>query len=405
MLQLAIIGGGASAFFLGANLKDPKIAVTIFEKAATPLQKVRISGGGRCNVTHACFDPRELTEFYPRGNRELRSVFSRFQPGDTMGWFEERGVPLKIQEDNRVFPVSDNSGDIVSCLIKENQQNKTEIRLKETVKKIIPQKNGFELISNKSQYQFDKVVVASGSSPQIWKMISKLGHNIIQPVPSLFTFKCKDHRITDLQGISFPNAQLSIKKPKLENQGSLLITHWGFSGPATLVLSAWGARKLAEVDYQFHLKINFIDENSETAFDILKQHKNEFATVLVRKKPPFGLTKRFWEKQISPYQISEKKWADVPDKILRKISESLTASIFEIKGKSTFKDEFVTAGGVDLKEIDFKTMESRKIPGLYFAGEVLNIDAVTGGFNFQACWSEAFVIAESLLNNNHSKSS
>lgn len=395
-MKVAIIGGGAAGFFLGAQLAPP-FFVEIFEKAMTPLQKVKISGGGRCNVTHACFDPNILVDFYPRGNKELKSVFGKFQPGDTMGWFEERGVPLKIQEDMRVFPVSDNSQDIVGCLIKENQNNKNKIHLGEAVKEVLPNGETFILKTSKGEYEFDKVVFAPGSSKQVWQMIEKLGHSIVSPVPSLFTFNSKDSRIQGLQGTSFQNVDIKILDSNLENHGDLLITHWGFSGPAVLVLSAIGARELYEKKYNFKVQINFIGHNVENALETLFQHKNENGRQKMSKFAPFGLTKRFWMSMLENVKVDKNlNWSDIPDKKLRKLSFELTQGIYEINGKSTYKDEFVTAGGVELKEINFKTMESKLIPGIYFAGEVLNIDAVTGGFNFQACWSESFIIAETL---------
>ena len=395
-MKVAIIGGGAAGFFLGAQLAPP-FFVEIFEKAMTPLQKVKISGGGRCNVTHACFDPNILVDFYPRGNKELKSVFGRFQPGDTMGWFEERGVPLKIQEDMRVFPVSDNSQDIVGCLIKENQDNKNKIHLGEAVKEVLPHGDAFILKTSKGEYEFDKVVFAPGSSKQVWQMIEKLGHSIVPPVPSLFTFNSKDSRIQGLQGTSFQNVDIKILNSNLENHGDLLITHWGFSGPAVLVLSAIGARELYEKKYKFQVQINFIGYNVEDALETLFQHKNENGRQKMSKFAPFGVTKRFWMSMLENVKVDKNlNWSDIPDKKLRKLSFELTQGIYEINGKSTYKDEFVTAGGVELKEINFKTMESKLVPGIYFAGEVLNIDAVTGGFNFQACWSESFIIAETL---------
>ncbi|MDO5656166.1 MAG: NAD(P)/FAD-dependent oxidoreductase [Flavobacteriaceae bacterium] len=397
-MKIAIIGGGAAGFFLGAQLAPP-FFVHIFEKAATPLQKVKISGGGRCNVTHACFDPALLVDYYPRGNKELRSVFGRFQPGDTMAWFEDRGIPLKIQEDMRVFPASDNSMDIVECLIRENQKNNHQISLNEAVKEMNPIADGFEIKTTKAVYEFDKVVFAPGASKQAWQMIEKLGHSIISPVPSLFTFNCKEVRIEGLQGTSFSNAEIKIRNSSLENTGDLLLTHWGFSGPAVLVLSAWGARQLFDLNYRFEIEINFINYTTQEAYEQLLEIKQENPAQKCSRFAPFNLTKRFWISILNYLNIKvEKSWNNLNDKDLRKIADELTRGIYSIHGKSTFKDEFVTAGGVDLKEINFKTMESRLIPGVYFAGEILNIDAVTGGFNFQACWSESFIISESLKN-------
>ncbi|MBV7440133.1 NAD(P)/FAD-dependent oxidoreductase [Weeksellaceae bacterium TAE3-ERU29] len=396
MKKVAIIGGGAAGFFLGANV-SPSLDLHIFEKASTPLQKVRVSGGGRCNVTHACFDPMMLVDFYPRGNKELISVFGRFQPGDTMAWFDERGVALKIQEDMRVFPESDNSLDIVETLIKENQKRNTTIHLTESVKSITHKDNVFTVTTAKDTYNFDAVIMATGSSPQVWKMLEGLGHSIQKPVPSLFTFKCDASLIKGLQGISFKNVSVEVLDTPLSNQGDLLITHWGFSGPAILVLSAWGARILNKKNYKFKIKINFIDETFEDCRDLLKQFKSDNSKNQIGKIRPFELTKRFWNSLLEQLNINEKiKYAEIPDAKLKDIANILTNSIFEINGKSTFKDEFVTAGGVKLNEINFKNMESKLIPNLFFAGEVLDIDAVTGGFNFQACWSEAFIISQYL---------
>lgn len=397
MEKIAIIGGGAAGFFLGANL-TPSFRVHIFEKAAAPMQKVRISGGGRCNLTHACFDPMALVDFYPRGNKELISVFGKFQPGDTMGWFEERGVPLKIQDDMRVFPASDNSMDIVETLIKENQKRNTQIHLSEGVKAVEKSPNNtFKIITSKGEYLFDRVAITTGSSLHMWQIIEKLGHSIQQPVPSLFTFKCNAPLLQGLQGTSFKDAELSIKGTSLESVGDLLITHWGLSGPAVLVLSAWGARILNQKKYKFQLVVNFIGESKEDCKSNLKAFKSENSKNTIGKLHPYEITKRFWLQLLEVCQIpADKKYAEIPDAKLFLLAQKLTESEFEITGKSTFKDEFVTAGGVKLNEINFKTMESKIIPNLYFAGEVLDIDAVTGGFNFQACWSEAYLIAKAM---------
>lgn len=397
MKEIAIIGGGAAGFFLGANLA-PSFRVHLFEKAAAPMQKVRISGGGRCNLTHACFDPMTLVDFYPRGHRELISVFGKFQPADTMGWFEERGMALKVQEDMRVFPASDNSMDIVETLALENQKRNTQIHLSEGVKTIavLPQ-GGFKITTSLGEYRFDQVAITTGSSPHMWQIIEKLGHSIVQPVPSLFTFKCNAPLLQGLQGTSFKDAELSVKGTSLESLGDLLITHWGLSGPAVLVLSAWGARILNQKNYKFQLMVNFIGESEEDCKSTLKAFKSENSKNAIGKIHPYEITKRFWHQLLEVCQIpADKKYAEIPDAKLFLLAQKLTQSEFEITGKSTFKDEFVTAGGVKLNEINFKTMESKIIPNLYFAGEVLDIDAVTGGFNFQACWSEAYLIAEAM---------
>lgn len=396
MFKIAIIGGGAAGFFTGANLSSA-FDVHIFEKSKAPLQKLRVSGGGRCNVSNACFEPNLLTENYPRGNKELRSVFGRFQPGDTMAWFEERGVALKVQEDMRIFPASDNSATIIECFVKENQKRNTNIHLSEAVKNIYKKGDNFTLETTQQTYEFDYVVVTTGNNAQMWRILKDMGHKIVSPVPSLFTFKCNDGRIKDLQGSVFKDAFLQIQSSKYNNTGDLLITHWGFSGPATLVLSAWAARELAEKKYNFKLKINFTNSTTQEVLNQLLQEKKQNTKRLIGKQIPLGLTKRFWLQLLDYLAINpQKHLSETGNKELRKIAESLTQSIFEIKGKSTFKDEFVTAGGVDLKEINFKTMESKHIPHLFLAGEAINIDAVTGGFNFQACWSESYIIANYL---------
>lgn len=391
--KIAIIGGGASGFFLGANL-TPSFSVHIYEKAATPLQKVRISGGGRCNVTHACFDPGVLTEFYPRGHQELKSVFHQFMCGDTMQWFEERNVPLKIEEDGRVFPVSDNSLDIVEALVKANIERKTQIHLQEAVKSIQLENEKFRIETSKGNEIFDATVIASGSSRQMWEVLKSLGHKIIEPVPSLFSFNCKDTFLSELPGTVFSNAEVKIIGTPFSNVGDLLLTHRGFSGPAILLLSAWASRFLAEKKYQFQIQINFLGKTPEEILQGLKKFKKNHPQQWVAKHFPFELTKKFRREFLNALKIpQERKYADLSNAEMEKIKNFLSLKKFNIEGKITNKDEFVTAGGVDLKEINFKNMQSKLIPNLFMMGEVLNIDAVTGGFNFQACWSEAAILA------------
>ncbi len=398
MGKIAIIGGGAAGYFLAANLgKELGKDTVIFEQAQMPLQKVRISGGGRCNVTHACFDPLDLVEFYPRGQKELLSVFYQFQPGDTMGWFEERGVELKIEDDNRIFPVSNSSLSIIECLMKEVEKNKVKVNFSDGVKNIKKKGDGFELETASGFHYFDQLVVTTGSTPKFWKILKDLGHKIINPVPSLFTFNCKDPRIEGLMGISFDQAEVSIKSEKLEAEGPLLITHWGFSGPAILRLSAWGALKLNQNGYQFNVEINFVQQSTQEVIELLTTKKSVDAKKSIYKYNPFEFPKRFWISILQYCKINENLvFADLSKKQIEAIATELIAGVYAVKGKSTFKDEFVTAGGVDLKEINFQTMESKVIPNLFFAGEVLNIDAITGGFNFQACWSEAYIISNQL---------
>lgn len=401
MKKIAIIGGGAAGYFAAANLgKELGQTTVIFEQANLPLQKVRVSGGGRCNVTHACFDPNELVEFYPRGKKELRSVFHSFQPGDTMEWFEERGVPLKIEDDNRIFPTSNSSMSIVECLMKEVAKNKVQVNFSEGVLSVKAVEGGFDVETKKQTYFFEKVIVTTGSTPKFWKNLKSMGLKIVEPVPSLFTFNCKDPRIEGLMGISFNQVEVEIPEAKLEADGPLLITHWGFSGPAILRLSAWGALKLNQAGYNFSVKMNFAQLTKEKVFDILITKKAFDAKKQIHKYNPFDFPKRFWTSILNYAGIKESMvYADLSRKQLDQLSAELTEGTYSIKGKSTFKDEFVTAGGVDLKEINFQTMQSKTNPNLYFAGEVLNIDAITGGFNFQACWSEGYLIAQNLRQN------
>ena len=397
MKKVIIIGGGASGFFTAANIDTKLYDVTILEQNSDVLQKVKISGGGRCNVSHACFDPRELVQFYPRGNKELLSVFTKFQPGDTMNWYEEHGVALKIEDDNRIFPESNLSQSIIDCLVNECRKKNVKILTKQTVTEILPQENGYKIHSTDQNYFADYVVFSTGSSPKAFKILEKLGHQIIAPVPSLFTFNIKNEILKDLMGTSFQYVDIEIPKLNLEESGSLLITHWGLSGPAILKLSAWGARELAALKYQFEIIVNFIGTASEDALEIFKNFKENEPKKSIGQAKIFDITNRFWQRILFVSGIdTAKQLANINNKEMQKIIENLCSYRMNVTGKSTFKEEFVTAGGVDLKEMDFKTMKSKKLPNFYISGEVLNIDAVTGGFNFQACWSEGWLIAQDL---------
>lgn len=397
MKKVIIIGGGASGFFTAANIDTKLYDVTILEQNSDVLQKVKISGGGRCNVSHACFDPRELVQFYPRGNKELLSVFTKFQPGDTMNWYEEHGVALKIEDDNRIFPESNSSQSIIDCLVNECKKNNVKILTKQTVTEILPQENGYKIHTTDQNYFADYVVFNTGSSPKAFKILEKLGHQIITPVPSLFTFNIKNEILKDLMGTSFQYVDIEIPKLNLEESGSLLITHWGLSGPAILKLSAWGARELAALKYQFEIIVNFIGTASEDALEIFKNFKENEPKKSIGQAKIFDITNRFWQRILFVSGIdAAKQLANINNKEMQKIIENLCCCRMNVTGKSTFKEEFVTAGGVDLKEMDFKTMKSKKLPNFYISGEVLNIDAVTGGFNFQACWSEGWLIAQDL---------
>ena len=397
MKKVIIIGGGASGFFTAANIDTKLYDVTILEQNSDVLQKVKISGGGRCNVSHACFDPRELVQFYPRGNKELLSVFTKFQPGDTMNWYEEHGVALKIEDDNRIFPESNSSQSIIDCLVNECRKKNVKILTKQTVTEILPQENGYKIHTTDQNYFADYVVFSTGSSPKAFKILEKLGHQIIAPVPSLFTFNIKNEILKDLMGTSFQYVDIEIPKLNLEESGSLLITHWGLSGPAILKLSAWGARELAALKYQFEIIVNFIGTASEDALEIFKNFKENEPKKSIGQAKIFDITNRFWQRILFVSGVdTAKQIANINNKEMQKIIENLCCCRMNVTGKSTFKEEFVTAGGVDLKEMDFKTMKSKKLPNFYISGEVLNIDAVTGGFNFQACWSEGWLIAQDL---------
>jgi len=397
--DILIVGGGAAGFFAAINIveKNPKTKVAILERGAEVLSKVRISGGGRCNVTHACFEPNELVKFYPRGEKELRGPFHQFCSGDTIEWFEKHGVELKIEEDGRMFPISNSSQTIIDCFLKATQKLGIKIFTGQSVQSIFKKDNFWKVETQNENYIVEKLVLATGSNPKIWEMLQKQGHVIVSPVPSLFTFNIKDSRIKELPGVS-AQATVKVKDTKLTSIGPLLITHWGMSGPAILKLSAWGARILHDKSYQFTIYVNWLNDlDPEDAEKILKTTKQEHAKKAVSKKSPFGLTNRLWESLVLASNIgSETKWADLSKVQLQNLVDQLTNCTFQVNGKSTFKEEFVTAGGIDLKEINFKTMESKLHEKLYFAGEIVNIDAITGGFNFQNAWTSGFILANAI---------
>ncbi len=402
MYDLIIIGGGAAGFFTAINVAEnnPNLKIAILERGKEVLSKVRVSGGGRCNVTHAEFIPNALSKNYPRGEKELKGPFHTFMTGDTMEWFGERGVALKIEEDGRVFPVSDSSKTIIDCFLSETKRLGIKILINHSVKDFKTEKDCWKVNTNQGDFVTKKLMIATGSNPKIWKLLQNLGHNTIDPVPSLFTFNSKDSRIKDLPGV-VTNATVKVKNSKLASDGPLLITHWGMSGPVILKLSAWGAIELNALQYDFEIIVNWLQQYSQQEIlEELKALKNNNSKQQVFTYTQFELPKRLWQSLVLASGIKkDTRWADINKFQLNKLSEELTQGVFRIKGKSTFKEEFVTAGGVHLKEINFKTFESKKHKNLYFAGEVLNIDAITGGFNFQNAWTGGFIAAQAITNN------
>ncbi|WP_297333988.1 NAD(P)/FAD-dependent oxidoreductase [Flavobacterium sp.] len=398
--DVIVAGGGAAGFFTAINIAElkPGTKVAILERGKEVLGKVRISGGGRCNVTHACFVPDDLVKYYPRGEKELKGPFNHFCSGDTIEWFAKHDVELKIEEDGRMFPITDNSQTIVDCFIKAAKKSGVEVITGQSLQSIIKTTNAWEINTSGDKYVAAHLVMATGSNPKVWEMIQGLGHTIVPPVPSLFTFNIKDSRIKNLMGVS-AMASVKVKGLKLEASGPLLITHWGMSGPGILRLSAWGARELAAKNYQFTLLVNWLNEtDTDDCLEQLKQLKQEHAKKQLGKKSPFDFPNRLWESLVAASGISaDMRWADVNANQLQSLALQLTNAEFSVNGKSTFKEEFVTAGGVELKEVNFKTMESKIAENLYFAGEILNIDAITGGFNFQNAWTGGFLAAEAIV--------
>lgn len=398
--DIVIIGGGAAGFFTAINAAEmaPEAKICILERGKEVLNKVRISGGGRCNVTHAEFLPKELTKNYPRGEKELRGPFHNFMTGDTIEWFEKRGVPLKVEEDGRMFPESNSSETIIDLFLEESKRLKIELFTKRAVQGL-KQKDGFwEIETSQENFTAKKVLVATGSNPKMWNLLEELGHSIVPGVPSLFTFNITDKRIKDLPGVA-TNAEVRLRGGKLQTSGPLLITHWGMSGPAILKLSAWGARELSDKK-NFEIEVNWLPEtSSEDVEEELMRLKKENAKQSPHKYAQFELPKRLWQSLLIASGIEvESRWADLNKQQLEELRQQLTCGIFQVHGKSTFKEEFVTAGGVELKEVNFKTFESKICPNLFLAGEVLNIDAITGGFNFQNAWTGGFLAAKAMTN-------
>lgn len=398
--RILVIGGGAAGFFAAITCAEkPDTQVFLYEATPHLLSKVKISGGGRCNVTHACFEPEQLVKNYPRGGRELLGAFHRFQPRDTLAWFNTRGVETKTEEDGRMFPTSDNSESIVNALNDAAQKNWVKILVQHGVKTIQYLNEKFEVELNSGEIElFDKVIIATGGNKSSGGLAiaESFGHTIIPPVPSLFTFHIQDNRLVDLAGLSVEKVKVHANGTKLTTEGPLLLTHWGMSGPAILKLSAWGAREFAESNYQFSIEINWVPELSQTA---LSKKLNEIRIAEARKQiatfSPLPIPQRLWERLLIAAEINPTTpWAHINNQQLDKLYKQLTQAEFTVTGKSMFKEEFVTCGGVKLSEINFKTMESRKQPGLFFAGEVLDIDGVTGGFNFQSAWTTGWLAGQ-----------
>jgi predicted Rossmann fold flavoprotein len=398
-MRLGIIGGGAAGFFSAviAAQCNSSHQILLLEKNQQLLSKVRISGGGRCNVTHACFDPSKLVENYPRGYLELKGPFHSFHPQNTMEWFESRGVALKIEEDGRVFPVTDSSQSVIDCLLSEAKKNKIEICLRQKIMHIEKNEKCFHLkMESGEDIVLDRVLLATGSHAQGHLFAASLGHTIVPPVPSLFTFNLPESPLLDLSGLSVKNTILKLEGSSLKQEGPLLLTHWGFSGPAVLKLSAWGARFLHQKNYQTAIKVNWTGIEGSSRETFLAWKKSHGQSQLSTSNP-FEIARNLWKRLLQVMKFNgEKRWSELSQKELHELEDCLKNDVYTIQGKTLFKEEFVTCGGVSLKEIHFKTMESKLCPGLFFAGEILDIDGVTGGFNFQNAWTTGWLAGRAM---------
>jgi predicted Rossmann fold flavoprotein len=405
-MRIAIVGGGAAGFFgaLAAAARRPTARIEIFEASRQPLQEVRISGGGRCNVTQHCFDPLELVKGYPRGARELVGPFTRFGPRETVDWFQAQGVALKAEPDGRMFPVTDQSSTVVDCLVAAARKARIELRVGANVKAVAPSATGPGLdieLAGGARERFDRVLLATGGNPAGYRHAASLGHTIVPCVPSLFTFNVVDPRLTGLAGVAFGDVEAALEDGRtkgLIQRGPLLITHWGLSGPAVLKLSAWGARVLARDGYRATLTVNFVPAGkADRVQRELVAFKAAHAARRVQTGNPFGIPSRYWTRVVEQLGLGrESPWAGVSNHAIAALTQELARARFAVTGKGVFKEEFVTSGGVTLKEVDFKTMQSKVVPGLYFAGEILDIDGITGGFNFQSAWTTGRIAGESM---------
>lgn len=406
MIDVAVVGGGAAGYFGAINAARAGAKVALLEGTRRPLTKVRISGGGRCNVTHHCFEPAELVKAYPRGAKELRGAFARFAPRDTIAWFEACGVQLKTEADGRMFPVTDDSATIAGCLLRAADEAGVETRLGAIVEGIEaarePASFRLALRGQPEPLEARNVLLATGGMPAGHELARALGHGIEPPAPSLFTFNVKDPRLSGLEGVSLPRALLSLSidaaGAPLESRGPLLFTHWGLSGPAVLKLSAFGAIALHHAQYKAQLTIRFQEDLDEAALlAALRREKQAHPRRALASHALLDFPKRFWQRLVAVQGIDERQtWADATKAQLAALAAELARGVYRVDGKGVFKEEFVTAGGVRLKEVDFRTMESRVCPGLFFAGEILDIDGVTGGFNFQNAWTTSWIAAQEL---------
>jgi predicted Rossmann fold flavoprotein len=399
-LRIIVVGGGAAGFFaaIAAAEANAGSSISLLERSGNVLAKVRISGGGRCNVTHSCFDPAELITHYPRGGSALRGPFSRFQPRDTVEWFTSRGVALKTEADNRIFPTTDDSATIIDCLRNHAAQAGVNVQVNARIQSVQKTSEGFALDVAGVTSVCDRLILATGSSPQGWEWAKSLGHSLIEPVPSLFTFKISDSRLQGLAGISLPKVGVHLERSKPRFQGSVLITHEGLSGPAILRLSAWAARDLYAKGYQASLCINWTGQKLDTEWDRLKLKREVHGQNVIATDPLEGIPRRLWARLVLAAGVPGRaRWTEASNEKLEALAQQLTKGVYEIKGKSTFKEEFVTAGGIPLDEVDFRTMQSKRCPGLFFAGEILDVDAETGGFNFQNAWTTGWIAGHSLI--------
>lgn len=401
--HLIVIGGGAAGIFCAANAArlNHQLKVTVLEKSSKLLSKVKISGGGRCNVTNQISDPDKFSSMYPRGNRFVRKTFYQFFQSDTIDWFQSRGVTLHAENDGRMFPTTNNSQTIIDCLMKEANRLGIQFMMHCSVKEIRKSEKNWELLlMDDRRLNANAVCIATGGGNKIdhFQMIQSLGHTIHQPVPSLFTFNLPGHPITGLMGLSVPNVTVKIKSENLKETGPILITHWGLSGPAVLRLSAWGARLLADKNYRFTIMVNWLNqEKEEQVRSLFQQLRIQNGSKKISAFCPYELPQRLWHFLLKQSEIEEEcRWADLSQKKQNHLIRLLINHEFNVEGKSTFKEEFVTAGGVDLKEIHVATMESKLQDGIYFAGEVMDIDGITGGFNFQHAWTSGFVAAAAI---------